>query len=574
MRIWGQPSGRPGGVRAPAVAGTFYPGHPERLAGEVDRYVAEAREELAGRAADAARRSGGTQARPTSARSTSARPASTGGASIRGALVGGALVGVVVPHAGHIYSGPTAGFAYASIDPAAVERVVLLGPAHYVPVDGIGLSTATAWRTPLGDVELDSDLADDLRSRIETVLPADAAHAPEHSLEVQLPFLQRVLTDGWRLVPLIVGADLPRDVAAVITMCAALPRTLVVVSTDLSHYLDYSSAVAQDSRTIRSIVHRRPDSIGSSDACGRYPLRGLLTAAAAHDWAVRLLDARNSGDTAGDRARVVGYAAFAVTRGLTGEGGSPAGVASAGHTPTGEPTASAQGTPGVGAAPGAEAPGASVAPSAAAPGARGPDPAVSGRSGDAVDRIAPESRALLLRLARATIQEALSTRRRPRIDPGAWPTADPLLHAPGAAFVTLRSAAGDLLGCIGSLAARQPLIADVAEHAFDAAFRDPRFPPMTRDRADGMVIDISVLSPTRAFPCSSYDDLLAHVPVGSGVVVEAGRQRATFLPAVWEQLPEPRAFLAALWRKAGLDPGEWPTGTVIEVYDSQEFAES
>ena len=168
----------------------------------------------------------------------------------------------------------------------------------------------------------------------------------------------------------------------------------------------------------------------------------------------------------------------------------------------------------------------------------------------------------------------MSTQRRPRFDAEAWPTSDPVLRAPGASFVTLRSAAGDLLGCIGSLSARQQLIADVAEHAYDAAFRDPRFPPMTRERASGMVIDISVLSPTRPFPCSTYDDLLRRVPVGAGVVVEAGRRRATFLPAVWEQLPEPPAFLSALWRKAGLAPGEWPIGTTVEVYDSEEFAES
>ena len=296
MKFWGQPSGPPGGVREPAVAGTFYPGQPERLAAGVDRYVAEAREALAARAAGSA-----------SGRSVSA--------GLRPDPDGGALVAVVVPHAGHVYSGPIAGFAYASIDPSVVERVILLGPAHYVPVDGIGVSTATAWRTPLGDVELDAEVAGELSARIDTVVVADAAHAPEHSLEVQVPFLQRVLPEGWRLVPLIVGADLSGDVAAVITMCAALPRTLVVVSTDLSHYLDYSSAIAQDARTIRSIVHRRPDSIGTSDACGRYPLRGLLTAAAAQDWSVRLLDARNSGDTAGDRGRVVGYAAFAVIAG-------------------------------------------------------------------------------------------------------------------------------------------------------------------------------------------------------------------------------------------------------------------
>ncbi len=495
--------------------------------------MAEAREELAARATGASRRSG-PGARPAPAQ--------------------GALVGVVVPHAGHIYSGPTAGFAYASIDPSAVERVVLLGPAHYVPVDGIGLSTASAWRTPLGDVELDADVAGELSARIETVLPADAAHAPEHSLEVQVPFLQRVLTGGWRLVPLIVGADLPGDVAAVITMCAALPRTLVVVSTDLSHYLTYSSAVAQDSRTIRSIVHRRPDSIGTSDACGRFPLRGLLTAAAAQDWSVRLLDARNSGDTAGDRDRVVGYAAFAVTRGLADEGRPATRGAAGGGTADAGTAAAASGR---------------IASESA-----WQDPDTGVHHTPDVVRIAPESRALLLRLARATIQEALSTQRRPRFDPAQWPTADPVLGEPGAAFVTLRSADGDLLGCIGSLSARQPLIADVAEHSFDAAFRDPRFPPMTRERAQGMVIDISVLSPTRSFKCASYDDLLSRAPVGSGVVVEAGPRRATFLPAVWEQLPEPHAFLSALWRKAGLAPGEWPAGIDIQVYDSEEFAES
>jgi AmmeMemoRadiSam system protein B/AmmeMemoRadiSam system protein A len=526
MRLWGQPVGYHGGIREPAVAGRFYPGRADRLAEGVDRYLADAREEMAARGGGPAARRGAGQPAPAEGR----------------------LVAVVVPHAGHVYSGPTAGFAFASIDPALVDRVVLLGPAHYVPVDGIGVSTATAWRTPLGDVPLDPDLAEDLQARIGTVLPADDAHAPEHSLEVQVPFLQRVLADGWRLCPLIVGADLPGDVAAVITLCAGLPRTLVVVSTDLSHYLDYSSAVAQDARTIRSIVHRRPDSIGTSDACGRYPLRGLLTAAAAQDWSVRLLDARNSGDTAGDRDRVVGYAAFAV------RAAEPGVVTAAESAATTAATAPPRPDP---------------------PAERDWQDRDAGvRSAPDVVRVAPESRAVLLRVARATIQEALSTQRRPRFEADRWPASDPVLREPGAAFVTLRSASGELLGCIGSLTARQPLIADVAQHAFDAAFRDPRFPPMTGDRAHGMVIDISVLSPTRPFACAGYDDLLARVPVGRGLVVTAGRHRATFLPAVWEQLPDPRAFLTALWRKAGLAPGQWPDGTTIEVYDSEEFAEA
>ena len=153
-------------------------------------------------------------------------------------------------------------------------------------------------------------------------------------------------------------------------------------------------------------------------------------------------------------------------------------------------------------------------------------------------------------------------------------SSDPVLAEPGAAFVTLRSGTGDLLGCMGSLSARQALAADVAEHAYDAAFRDPRFPPMTRERALGMVIAISVLTPTSPFACAAYDELVESLRPGMGVVVDAGLHRATFLPAVWEQLPTAQEFVSALWRKARLPPGAWPSGTLIEVYGSEEFSEA
>jgi AmmeMemoRadiSam system protein B/AmmeMemoRadiSam system protein A len=524
VRLWAPATGRTGGTRPPAVAGRFYPGRSDDLGREVDAHVAAARAVLAE----------------------------------RGDQPQGRLVAVVAPHAGYVYSGPTAGFAYASIDPQLVDRVVLLGPAHYVPVDGMGLSSAAAWRTPLGEVPLDEELAAQLAAEFDSVLPADGAHAPEHSLEVQVPFLQRVLREPWRLLPLIVGADLPGEVAAVITRCAALPGTLVVVSTDLSHYLDHATARAQDRRTIEAVLARRPASIGTSDACGRHPLRGLLTAAAAQDWTVHLLDARNSGDTAGDRSRVVGYAAFAVTAGSADQADRSGDAA--------EPVADQVGEAAE-RAPGPD-------PQAAAGGPELTGPELTGPELTGPELIGPESRAALLRLARRTIEQALAAGgRRPVLPVADWSGSDPVLTAPGAAFVTLRSASGALLGCIGSLAARQPLVADVAEHAFDAAFRDPRFPPMDARRAADMVIDISVLSPTRPWPCSGYDDLVARVQPGTGLVVEAGGHRATFLPAVWDQLPEPAAFVAALWRKAGLRPGDWPHGTRIEVYDSQEFAE-
>lgn len=500
MRFWGPAPVRSGGVRETAVAGRFYSGRAAALAAEVDAHVAAAREAMRSRSER------GAAGPPEQAQS---------------------LVGVVAPHAGYVYSGPTAGFAYAAIDPDSVNRVVLLGPAHYIAVDGVGLSTAAAWRTPLGDVPLDTELADRLAEMFDVVHAADDAHAPEHSLEVQVPFLQRVLGGEWTLVPLIVGTAEPEDLGPLVTSVAQLPRTLIVVSTDLSHYLDYESAVAQDGRTITSVVHRRAEAIGSSDACGRYPLRGLLAAAAERDWAVRLLDARNSGDTAGDRSRVVGYAAFAVTAGSEPAAATATATAESDQEPRGQ-------TP----------------------------------------RIGARSRAALLDLARQTIEDALdSGGRRPDFAVGGWAERDPALVERGAAFVTLRSGSGDLLGCIGALTATQPLVADVAEHAYDAAFRDPRFACLTRARAEGMTIDISVLGPTRPFPCTSYHDLVERLPVGSGIVVEAGRHRATFLPAVWEQLPTSPEFLAALWRKAGLAPGQWPSGIQIELYDSEEFAE-
>lgn len=540
MRWTSSSESRTGSIREAAVAGTFYTGGADRLAAEVDGYLAEAR---AAGVTPAGVIEGSVGVVATGVVRAARAGAAPVGADTPGGAAGaaGVLKAIVVPHAGHMYSGPIAAYAFAAIDASVVQRVVLMGPAHYIPVDGIGLSSARAWRTPLGDIALDGELAADLRSAFASVHPADTAHAPEHSLEVQLPFLQRVLTDGWRLVPLLVGTDIPDEVAGVITKCAELPGTLIVVSTDLSHYLDYESAIAHDARTIRAILDRDAEGIGDWDACGRRPLRGLLRAAAEKGWTTHLLDARNSGDTAGDRGRVVGYSAFAFVQAAAGAG-------AAGDTAAGTGEASAAGAAGAAVAGG----GAAVGESA------------SGGT------ISPAHRAQLLALARRTIEDALETGVRPRFEPHGW---DRHLLAPGAAFVTLRSAKGQLLGCIGSLTPVQALVADVAEHAYDAAFRDPRFPPMTAQRAEGMVIDISVLTPAEPFPCSGYDDLVTRVPRGSGVLVTSDGHRATFLPAVWRDLAEPGAFVAALWRKAGLAPGQWSAGTRVEVYDSEEFAE-
>ena len=265
--------GTPGRVRPPAVAGSFYPGSPEPLRVALRKAFADAV------------------------------------VPPEDAVVPKALV---VPHAGYVYSGAIAASAYARIIPArsTIRRVALLGPSHRVYVRGLAVPSVDAFRTPLGIVPIDArgrDAALDLAG----VRVDDLAHADEHSLEVQLPFLQSVL-DDFELLPFSVGDATVDEAAAVLAACWGGPETLVVISTDLSHYHHHDEATRLDARTAAAIVACRPDAVDDHDACGAYPLRGLLQVASQRGLSVEQLDVRNSGDTAGDHHRVVGYGAFAV----------------------------------------------------------------------------------------------------------------------------------------------------------------------------------------------------------------------------------------------------------------------
>jgi AmmeMemoRadiSam system protein B len=261
-------------VRRAAVAGTFYPSRRDELRAAIEHALAGAGVTTTGGAGD--------------------------GAPAPKALV--------APHAGYVYSGAVAASAYARIAPARdrIERVVLLGPAHRVWLEGVAASGYDAWRTPLGDVPVDRPL---------NVPVDDLAHADEHSIEVHVPFLQTILGDGFTLVPLVVGHASPHHVAALLDDLWGGDETLVVVSTDLSHYHDHATATDLDRATATRIVTRDYEAIGDRDACGAFPLRGLLFAATQRGLDVELLDLRNSGDTAGPPDRVVGYGAFAVSGG-------------------------------------------------------------------------------------------------------------------------------------------------------------------------------------------------------------------------------------------------------------------
>jgi len=219
---------------------------------------------------------------------------------------------IIVPHAGYIYSGPVAASAYAQLSAKrdSIKRVVLLGPVHRVPVHGLALPDVSAFATPLGEIPIDLDAVAAIRNMPQVVV-STAAHAPEHSLEVQLPFLQAVLGD-FKLLPLAVGNATASEVAEVLEVLWGGEETLIVISSDLSHFHPYQAALAIDAQTAQDILNLQY-TLSHEQACGGTPVNGLLLAARRHQLQPHLLDLRNSGDTAGDKDRVVGYAAFAFT---------------------------------------------------------------------------------------------------------------------------------------------------------------------------------------------------------------------------------------------------------------------
>jgi hypothetical protein len=403
---------------------------------------------------------------------------------------------LVVPHAGYIYSGSTAAPAYDAVSAARgiVRRVVLLGPVHRVPVRGLALPDAAAFDTPLGRVPVDTQAVRSL-SDLAQVVHSAPAHAMEHALEVQLPFLQKVLGD-FALVPFAVGDVSAEAVAQVIERLWGGPETLIVISSDLSHYHPYEAACRIDAATMARIEGFATD-LDHDEACGATPLNGLLALAARKRLSIRRLAACNSGDTAGGRDRVVGYSSFALY-----EGGE-----------------------------------------------------VSGE----------EAGRVLVGLARNAIAGALG-------EPGTETTARPnWLGQLGATFVTLMKA-GQLRGCVGSLTAARTLAEDVAANALAAAFQDPRFPPLTREEWPDCEVEISLLSAPKSLRFADEADLLSQIRVGEdGMILEHAGRRATYLPQVWEQLPDKRQFLDELKKKAGLPAETRLARCRISRYRAKKF---
>lgn len=458
-------------VRPAAVAGSFYPGDPQALRAALAAHLAQA-------------------------------PAVDAAAPCPKLLV--------VPHAGYQYSGDVAARAYALLAPhrARIRRVLLLGPVHRVAVRGLAAPSVDRFETPLGQIQIDREalaLLDDLPQ----VVTVDRPHEQEHSLEVQLPFLQAVLGQGFRLLPLAVGQASPAEVDAVLERLWGGDETLIVVSTDLSHFLPWLDARERDQHTLQRIQQFATDLQGD-EACGAMPLNGALRAARRHGLVPRLLAACNSADAVGrGHERVVGYGALAF--------GAP--------------------------------------------------PAAAGDSVEAEDDDARLGTALLA-TARAAIASALGL-------PAEAPPPHPALRQAGASFVTLHDARGQLRGCIGRLEAVRPLGEDVSANARAAAFEDPRFSPVTAAEWPELQLEVSVLSAMEPLPGAATAEAAAALltPGIDGVVLQWQRQRGTFLPQVWAQLPGPRQFLQRLLAKAGLPLDFWSPDIQLWRYRVTAFEE-
>ena len=414
---------------------------------------------------------------------------------------------IIAPHAGFIYSGPIAGTAYAALRSRRdeIRRVVLLGPCHRVAVRNFAVPTYTRFATPLGSVAVDQDAIAQILT-MPGVEQRNDAHDPEHCLETQLPFLQRLLGD-FTIVPILVGAA-PRDkTAKLLEMLWGGPETLIVISSDLSHFHDYETARGLDTAACQAIETLAPDELGDEQACGRYAIKGLLAHGQALDLRATTLDLRNSGDTAGRDRRdsVVGYSAVAFE--------------DAGNA--------------------------------------------------CLDNV---SRDRLLQVAAHSIASGLRNGKEPQVKVESFPWP---LRAVRASFVTLKMK-DQLRGCVGSVKAHQPLVADVAGSAYRAAFGDRRFDALTKDELstieDGMALSISILSQPRRLPGQTEAEALeAMVPGTDGLILRDSDHASLLLPQVWSSIGDAKDFLHALKSKAGLPEDHWSSSLRLFRFQTETF---
>lgn len=425
------------------------------------------------------------------------------------------LRAIVMPHAGYIYSGWTAAHAAQVLPGKDISKVILLGPDHRIGFRNAAICDAQAYATPLGNTDFHPDIGT-LRQQPKMFQRLPVTRDKEHSLEVILPFLQRYLND-FKLIPVMVGRGDTGPIAHAIDAIID-DQTLLVISSDLSHYLPYNEAKLRDQETINEVLSLKPDKMIKTDnrACGVSPLLIVNQIAQSRRWKPVLLHYANSGDTAGDRSRVVGYAAIAYFGDLSMKN---------------ENNASTQ---------------------------------FNESQGQTLVKLARMT--LLERFGRNTSEEyaqAIQTA-----------LSDEIFKIHSGTFVTL-TLKGQLRGCIGSLTSDEEVRQGVKQNAVNAAFHDPRFAPLSEKELEQVEIEVSVLTEPKPLEFQDSSDLIQKLrPHIDGVIIQKGAARSTFLPQVWEQLPKPEDFLGHLCMKAGLSVDAWKKpGLAVQTYQVQYFEE-
>jgi len=466
-------------VRKPVWAGRFYPAQPAELQQTIDDLTQKAR-------------------------TTPGQPP-----------FNPSLKALILPHAGYVYSGWTAAHASRVLKKNQFSRVILLAPDHRVGFRGGAISDVSAYETPLGRIKLHTDAAK-LRRKHDMFQAIPASDQTEHSLEVILPFLQHYLGD-FELIPIVLSRCDINQVATALTPLVD-PNTLLVISSDLSHFLPYADAVANDRETINMILNLDAFKLSTHKdaACGTVPMQVLLNLARLNGWHPTLLHYSNSGDTGGEKNRVVGYASIAFYGG-----------------------------------------------------------AFMPYNSDSEQLLSPEQGRVLVKLARRTVMERLGQK---MTDEGVEALETDLtdidFQTRRGTFVTLHKN-GQLRGCIGSLTPREPIVDSVRNNAIHAAFHDHRFSQLTTRELDRVDFEVSILTEPETLDYLDSNDLLSKLRVGvDGVIIREGAKSATFLPQVWDQLPRPEDFLSHLCRKAGLSSDAWQkTRLDVLTYQVQYFEE-
>jgi AmmeMemoRadiSam system protein B/AmmeMemoRadiSam system protein A len=464
-------------IRKPAYAGSFYPETHAELTALIKRLIREVKQ------------------------SPITPPPNT------------SLKALIMPHAGYMYSGITAAHISLVLNENQSKRVIVMAPDHRVGFTGGAISDVAAYETPLGRIPMNED-AVTLRGNTNLFQAIPASDRLEHSVEVVLPFLQYVLKN-FELIPIVLGHDnglVDRVTAALDPLTDQ--NTLLVASSDLSHYLSYPEAVARDRETIKMILDLNAGKLRTREnaACGRIPILVVINLARRHGWQPMLLHYSNSGDTSGDRSRVVGYATIAFYGGLSMQNTSD----------SSQPLKKNQGQ-------------------------------------------------ALINLARQTISEKLG-KKSISVDPQTL--ADSAFQDHRGTFVTL-TINKQLRGCIGNLDATESILAGIKRNAINAAFHDPRFSQLKAHELDQMDIEISILTEPERLEYGDSKELLSKLRVHvDGVILRKGSASATFLPQVWEQLPRPEQFLSHLCMKAGLPADDWKKSRLeIMTYQVQYFEE-